>query len=120
MDFVENGSDNLHFRIVHLWEYSKIYNHQVNSDTITLEQDTRFHFGSCSTSALTRFMSRVLPELELKQEHVYHGPGLAIVGAENTSLTLSNGGRPSTLVTTKHLKKSLKPTAKNNGGLSPN
>ncbi len=83
MDFVENGSDNLHFRIVHLWNHSKIYNHAVNSDTITLEQDTKFNFGSCSDSAFTRFMSRFFP-LELKHDYVYHGPSLAVVGAEGS------------------------------------
>jgi hypothetical protein len=41
MDFVENGSDNLHFKAVHLWEYSKIYDHVVSKDSITLKQDTR-------------------------------------------------------------------------------
>ncbi|MFZ0831552.1 MAG: hypothetical protein WAM92_00430, partial [Mycobacterium sp.] len=37
MDFVENGSDNLHFRAVHLWDYSKIYDHVVDDKTITLK-----------------------------------------------------------------------------------
>ncbi len=81
MDFVENGSDNLHFRAVHLWEYSKIYDHVVNDETITLKQDTRFRYGSCSTRRTIRWLSKVLPKLELTQDYVYHGPGLAIVGA---------------------------------------
>ena len=40
MDFVENGSDNLHFSAVHLWDHSRIYDHVVSPDTITLQQDT--------------------------------------------------------------------------------
>lgn len=82
MDFVENGSDNLHFKAVHLWEYSKIYDHVVSKDTITLKQDTRFRYGSCSTRRTVRMISKLLPKLELTQDYVYHGPGLAVVGAE--------------------------------------
>lgn len=84
MDFVENGSDNLHFKAVHLWEYSKIYDHEVNEDTITLKQDTRFRYGSCSTRRTVRLISKLLPELELTQDYVYHGPGLAVVGAKGS------------------------------------
>ncbi len=82
MDFVENGSDNLHFRHVHLWEHSKIYNHKVTETEITLEQDTRIHYGRCSFNPMIRAMSYILPELELKHDYVYHGPCIAIVGAE--------------------------------------
>jgi len=82
MDFVENGSDNLHFRHVHLWEYSKIYNHKVTEKEITLEQDTRIHYGRCSFNPVIRAISYILPELILKHDYVYHGPGIAIVGAE--------------------------------------
>ena len=81
MDFVENGSDNLHFKAVHLWDYSKIYDHEVTQDTITLKQDTRFHYGSCSTRRTIRLISKILPELRLTHDYVYHGPGLAVVGA---------------------------------------
>lgn len=81
MDFVENGSDNLHFRAVHLWEFSKIYEHAVNEQTITLKQDTRFRYGSCSSRWTIRWLSKVLPKLELTHDYVYHGPGLAVVGA---------------------------------------
>lgn len=81
MDFVENGSDNLHFKSVHLWQYSKIYDHQVTPETISLKQDTRFKYGSCSTKRSIRLISKLLPELELTQDYVYHGPGLAVVGA---------------------------------------
>jgi nitrite reductase/ring-hydroxylating ferredoxin subunit len=81
MDFVENGSDNLHFKAVHLWEYSKIYDHEVSKDTITLKQDTKFRYGSCSTRRTIRLLSKILPQLELTQDYVYHGPSLAIVGA---------------------------------------
>lgn len=84
MDFVENGSDNLHFRVVHLWEYSKIYNHEVTEDRITLKQDTKFHFGSCSSRWWVRMMSKLLPQLVLTQDYVYHGPGLAVVGAQGS------------------------------------
>jgi phenylpropionate dioxygenase-like ring-hydroxylating dioxygenase large terminal subunit len=84
MDFVENGSDNLHFKAVHLWDYSKIYDHEVTEDTITLKQDTRFHYGSCSTRRTIRMLSKVLPELTLTQDYVYHGPGMAVVGAEGS------------------------------------
>jgi len=82
MDFVENGSDNLHFTAVHLWEYSKIYDHEVGPDTISLKQDTRFRYGKCSTKRHIRLLSKVLPRLELTQDYVYHGPCLAVVGAE--------------------------------------
>ena len=82
MDFVENGSDNLHFKAVHLWEYSKIYDHEVTDETITLKQDTRFHYGKCSTRRSVRLLSRILPRLELTQDYVYHGPALAVVGAQ--------------------------------------
>lgn len=81
MDFVENGSDNLHFGAVHLWERSRIYDHQVSKDTITLKQDTEFRYGSCSSRRAVRIMSRLLPKLVLTQDYVYHGPGLAVVGA---------------------------------------
>jgi nitrite reductase/ring-hydroxylating ferredoxin subunit len=81
MDFVENGSDNLHFKAVHLWEYSKIYDHEVSKDTITLKQDTKFRYGSCSTRRSIRLLSKILPQLELTQDYVYHGPGMAVVGA---------------------------------------
>jgi nitrite reductase/ring-hydroxylating ferredoxin subunit len=81
MDFVENGSDNLHFRAVHLWEHSRIYDHEVSKDTITLKQDTEFRYGSCSTRRTVRIMSKLLPKLALTQDYVYHGPGLAVVGA---------------------------------------
>jgi phenylpropionate dioxygenase-like ring-hydroxylating dioxygenase large terminal subunit len=81
MDFVENGSDNLHFGAVHLWEYSKIYDHVVDDETIRLKLDTRFQYGSCSTRRAIRWLSKLLPRLELTQNHVYHGPGLAVVGA---------------------------------------
>ncbi len=84
MDFVENGSDNLHFKVVHLWEHSRIYEHQVFEDRITLKQDTRFHFGSCSKRWAIRMMSKVLPELVLTHDYVYHGPGLAVVGAQGS------------------------------------
>lgn len=84
MDFVENGSDNLHFTAVHLWEYSRIYDHAVSEDTITLKQDTRFRYGSCSTRRSVRMISKLLPRLELTQDYVYHGPGLAVVGAEGS------------------------------------
>ncbi|QUR65821.1 Rieske 2Fe-2S domain-containing protein [Mycobacterium spongiae] len=86
MDFVENGSDNLHFRAVHLWEYSKIYDHVVTAETITLKQDTRFRYGSCSTRRSIRWLSKVLPKLELTQDYVYHGPGLAVVGATGSRI----------------------------------
>lgn len=82
MDFVENGSDNLHFKCVHLWDYSKIYNHKITPEAITLEQDTKIHYGRCSFNRFIRFMSYILPELELHHDYVYHGPGIAIVGAE--------------------------------------
>ena len=81
MDFVENGSDNLHFSAVHLWDHSRIYDHVVTAETITLKQDTRFHYGRCSLKRHIRLLSKVLPELELTQDYVYHGPGLAVVGA---------------------------------------
>jgi nitrite reductase/ring-hydroxylating ferredoxin subunit len=84
MDFVENGSDNLHFRVVHLWESSKMYDHEISEETITLKQDTKFHFGSCSKSLMIRFFSNLLPMLELTHDYVYHGPGLAVVGAEGS------------------------------------
>jgi nitrite reductase/ring-hydroxylating ferredoxin subunit len=81
MDFVENGSDNLHFSAVHLWDHSRIYDHVVTPETIILKQDTRFHYGRCSLKRHIRLLSKVLPELELTQDYVYHGPGLAVVGA---------------------------------------
>lgn len=81
MDFVENGSDNLHFKAVHLWDYSKMYDHVITDETITLKQDTRFQYGKCSTKRSIRLLSKVLPELELTQDYVYHGPTLAVVGA---------------------------------------
>ncbi len=81
MDFVENGSDNLHFSAVHLWDHSRIYNHEVSETEITLEQETRFRYGKCSTKAHIRALSKVIPELELIQDYVYHGPCLAVVGA---------------------------------------
>ena len=84
MDFVENGSDNLHFRVVHLWESSKMYDHEISEETITLKQDTKFRFGSCSKSLMIRFFSKLLPRLELTHDYVYHGPGLAVVGAEGS------------------------------------
>lgn len=90
MDFVENGSDNLHFRAVHLWEYSKIYDHVVDDETITLKQDTRFRYGSCSTRHTIRWLSKVLPKLELTQDYVYHGPGLAVVGATGSWVPAMN------------------------------
>ncbi len=90
MDFVENGSDNLHFRAVHLWEYSKIYDHVVADETITLSQDTRFRYGSCSTRRTIRWLSKVLPKLELTQDYVYHGPGLAVVGATGSRVPRMN------------------------------
>lgn len=80
MDFVENGSDNLHFQAVHLWEYSKIFNHKCNEDTITLQQHTRFRYGLCSAKRLVRWFARLAPKLELEHDYVYHGPGLAVVG----------------------------------------
>lgn len=82
MDFVENGSDNLHFRHVHKWEHSKIYNHKVTPEKITLEQDTRIHYGRCSFNPVIRAISYILPTLILKHDYAYHGPGIAIVGAE--------------------------------------
>ena len=90
MDFVENGSDNLHFGAVHLWEYSKIYDHVVDDETITLRQDTRFRYGSCSTRRAIRWLSKVLPKLELTQDYVYHGPGLAVVGATGSRVPRMN------------------------------
>jgi len=84
MDFVENGSDNLHFKAVHLWEYSKIYDHEVSENTITLKQDTKFQYGSCSTHRTVRWISKLLPQLILTQDYVYHGPGMAVVGAEGS------------------------------------
>ena len=81
MDFVENGSDNLHFSAVHLWDHSRIYNHEISATEITLEQETRFRYGKCSTKAHIRALSKVIPELELIQDYVYHGPCLAVVGA---------------------------------------
>ncbi len=81
MDFVENGSDNLHFTAVHLWDHSRIFDHEITAETITLKQDTRFHYGRCSTKRHIRLLSKVLPELELTQDYVYHGPCLAVVGA---------------------------------------
>jgi len=81
MDFVENGSDNLHFRHVHLWEYSKIYNHKITAHTITLEQDARMNYGRCSFNPFIRFMSYLLPKLELHHNYAYHGPTIAIVNA---------------------------------------
>ena len=65
MDFVENGSDNLHFKIVHLWNHSRLYDHEVTKEHITLKQDTRFNYGSCSFNPFIRFMSNIIPELEL-------------------------------------------------------
>lgn len=82
MDFVENGSDNLHFKHVHKWEHSKIYNHKITPEAITLEQDTRIHYGRCSFNPIIRGISYILPELVLKHDYVYHGPCIAIVGAE--------------------------------------
>ncbi len=81
MDFVENGSDNLHFKIVHLWKHSRLYDHVVTADRITLKQDTRFNYGACSMNPLIRLLSRVIPELELTHDYVYHGPCLAVVNA---------------------------------------
>jgi nitrite reductase/ring-hydroxylating ferredoxin subunit len=81
MDFVENGSDNLHFRIVHLWNHSKLYDHVVTDDRITLKQDTRFNYGACSLNPFIRMMSKVIPEFELTHDYVYHGPCLAVVNA---------------------------------------
>lgn len=81
MDFVENGSDNLHFKAVHLWDYSKIYDHEVTADTVTLKQDTNFKYGKCSTKRSIRLLSHLIPRLTLTQDYVYHGPGLAVVGA---------------------------------------
>ena len=81
MDFVENGSDNSHFGAVHLWDYSKIYDHTVDQETVTLKQDTRFKYGKCSTRRSIRLLSRLLPRLELIQDYVYHGPCLAVVRA---------------------------------------
>lgn len=81
MDFVENGSDNLHFKVVHLWNHSKLYDHQVTDNNITLKQETKFNYGSCSNNSFIRFMSKIIPELELTHDYVYHGPGLAVVGA---------------------------------------
>lgn len=79
MDFVENGSDNLHFKIVHLWNHSKLYDHEISEDEITLKQETRFNYGACSLNPFIKFMSNILPELELIHDYVYHGPCLAVV-----------------------------------------
>jgi hypothetical protein len=87
MDFVENGSDNLHFKAVHLWEYSKIYDHKVSQETVTLKQDTRFRYGACSTRRSIRLISKILPQLILTQDYVYHGPCLAVVGARACTLS---------------------------------
>ena len=65
MDFVENGSDNLHFGAVHLWERSRIYDHEVTEDTVTLKQDTEFRYGSCSSRRTVRLISKMLPKLVL-------------------------------------------------------
>lgn len=81
MDFVENGSDNLHFKVVHRWKHSRLYDHVVTPERITLKQDTRFNYGSCSLNPMIRLLSRVIPELELTHDYVYHGPCLAVVNA---------------------------------------
>jgi nitrite reductase/ring-hydroxylating ferredoxin subunit len=81
MDFVENGSDNLHFKAVHRWEHSRIYDHVVSPERVELKLETRFRFGSCSTRWYVRLLSRLVPKLDLTQEHVYHGPTLAVVRA---------------------------------------
>ena len=81
MDFVENGSDNLHFKVVHLWEQSKQYDHQITEDKITLQQDIKMNYGASTTDPLGRFIARLLPQLNLHHFYVYHGPGLATVSA---------------------------------------
>jgi len=82
MDFVENGSDNLHFKVVHLWEASRLYDHKISEETITLQQDVKINYGASTTNLAGRLISKVLPQLNLHHDFVYHGPGLATVAAQ--------------------------------------
>ncbi len=82
MDFVENGSDNLHFEKVHLWNSSKLYDHVISEETITLKQDAAINYGASTTDLKGRIISKFVPLLNLHHDFVYHGPGLATVSAE--------------------------------------
>ncbi len=81
MDFVENGSDNLHFERVHLWDSSKMYDHVISEETITLSQDAAINYGASTTNLSGRILSKLIPQLHLHHDFVYHGPGLATVAA---------------------------------------
>ena len=53
MDFVENGSDNLHFSAVHLWDHSRIYRSPTDRSPSSSRNSTR-----ASTSRAPRRSSR--------------------------------------------------------------
>lgn len=82
MDFVENGSDNLHFQVVHLWESSKLYDHVISEETITLQQDVIINYGASTKNRLARLVTKLLPQLHLHHDFVYYGPGMATVAAQ--------------------------------------
>ena len=73
MDFVENGSDNLHFRAVHLWEYSKIYDHVVNDDTID-----RFKFDIIAGAANNQLAKGPVHGPALKKRGILYAPDYVI------------------------------------------
>ncbi len=81
MDFVENGSDNLHFKVVHQWEASKLYDHKISEETITLQQDVTLNYGASTTNLTGKLLSKLIPQLNLHHDFAYHGPGLATVAA---------------------------------------
>jgi phenylpropionate dioxygenase-like ring-hydroxylating dioxygenase large terminal subunit len=75
LDLIENNGDPIHFKTVHRWLSSRIWDHEYTDRVFRLKMSGTIRYARSAKSALKRSAARLLPAARYSQELAFHGPG---------------------------------------------
>jgi nitrite reductase/ring-hydroxylating ferredoxin subunit len=88
LDLIENNGDPIHFKTVHQWVSSRIWDHEYTDRVFRLKMAGTIQYARSADSAVKRNLARLLPSAEYSQELAFHGPGFG-AGLITTGVGLS-------------------------------
>ncbi len=75
LDLIENNGDPIHFKTVHQWESSRIWDHEYTDRVFRLKMSGTIRYARSADSAIKRAVAALLPSAEYSQDLAFHGPG---------------------------------------------
>jgi len=88
LDLIENNGDPIHFKTVHQWVSSRIWDHEYTDRVFRLKMSGTIRYARSADSAVKRTLAALLPSAKYSQDLAFHGPGFG-AGQISTGVGLS-------------------------------